>query len=134
MIENKYFENIKKELKVKYPKLDFNFDLEYNNDLDYAYCFSFRYEVNDIIMIIDCIWIDSAEYNGDGIPKITIEKPIVSYVEADTNKIDNKYFELIASKGVEGLALVKDCADYFNKTYKKEILKVLRKENEKGKD
>ena len=33
MIENKYFENIKKELKVKYPKLDFNFDLEYNNDL-----------------------------------------------------------------------------------------------------
>ena len=134
MIENKYFENIKKELKVKYPKLDFNFDLEYNNDLDYAYCFSFRYEVNDIIMIIDCIWIDSAEYNGDGIPKITIEKPIVSYVEADTNKIDNKYFELIASKGVEGLALVKDCADYFNKTYKKEILKVLRKENEEGKD
>ena len=134
MIENKYFENIKKELKVKYPKLDFNFDLEYNNDLDYAYCFSFRYEVNDIIMIIDCIWIDSAEYNGDGIPKITIEKPIVSYIEADTNKINNKYFELIASKGVEGLALVKDCADYFNKTYKKEILKVLRKENEEGKD
>lgn len=134
MIEKKYFENIKKELKAKYPKLDFNFDLEYNNDLNYAYCFSFRYEVNDVIMIIDCIWIDSAAYNSDGIPKITIEKPIVSYVDADTNKIDNEYFESIASKGVEGLALVKDCADYFNKTYKKEILRIMRKENEEGKD
>lgn len=134
MIEKKYFENIKKELKAKYSKLDFDIDLEYNNDLDYAYCFSFQYKVNDIIMIADFIWIDSVDYNGDGIPKITIEKPIVSYVEADTNKINNNYFELIASKGVEGLALVKDCADYFNKKYKKEILKVLRKENEEGKD
>ena len=62
------------------------------------------------------------------------ETTIDNNIEADTNKINNKYFELIASKGVEGLALVKDCADYFNKTYKKEILKVLRKENEEGKD
>ena len=72
MIEKKYFENIKKELKSKYSKLNFDIDLEYNDDLDYAYCFSFQYKVNNIIMIADFIWIDSAEYNGDGIPKITI--------------------------------------------------------------
>lgn len=131
MVEKKYFENIIKDMKKKYPKLRFELNSEiydeahYGRKDDYSYNLSINYDVNNIIIISTIIWIDSKNYGEDNKPHITIDKPIVSYVEEYTNKINDKYFESIGIKGVEGLNLVKECTDYFKNTYKKEILKIL---------
>ena len=134
MIEKHYFEDIIKDLKKQYPKLRFELNSEiydeehYGRKDDYSYNLSINYDVNNIIIISTIIWIDSKNYGEDNKPHITIDKPIVSYVEEYTDKIDDKYFESIGIKGVEGLKLVKECAEYFNKNYKKKILSILEKE------
>ena len=134
MIEKRYFEDIIKDLKKHYPKLRFELNSEiydeehYGRQDDYSYNLSINYDVNNIIIISTIIWIDSKNYGEDNKPHITIDKPIVSYVEEYTDKIDDKYFESIGIKGVEGLKLVKECTEYFKKNYKNKILSILEKE------
>lgn len=134
MIEKRYFEDIIKDLKKHYPKLRFELNSEiydeerYGRKDDYSYNLSINYDVNNIIIISTIIWIDSKNYGEDNKPHITIDKPIVSYVEEYTDKIDDKYFESIGIKGVEGLKLVKECTEYFKKNYKNKILSILEKE------
>ena len=134
MIKKCYFEDIIKDLKKHYPKLRFELNSEiydeehYGRQDDYSYNLSINYDVNNIIIISTIIWIDSKNYGEDNKPHITIDKPIVSYVEEYTDKIDDKYFESIGIKGVEGLKLVKECTEYFKKNYKNKILSILEKE------
>ena len=134
MIEKRYFEDIIKDLKKHYPKLRFELNSEiydeehYGRQDDYSYNLSINYDVNNIIIISTIIWIDSKNYGEDNKPHITIDKPIISYVEEYTDKIDDKYFESIGIKGVEGLKLVKECTEYFKKNYKNKILSILEKE------
>lgn len=134
MIKKSYFEDIIKDLKKQYPKLRFELNSEiydeehYGRKDDYSYNLSINYDVNNIIIISTIIWIDSKNYGEDNKPHITIDKPIVSYVEEYTDKIDDKYFESIGTKGVEGLKLVQECTEYFKKNYKKKILSILEKE------
>ena len=135
MIEKKYFEDIIMDLKKQYPKLRFDLNEEYydpekyGKENDYSYHINMLYDINDVMILCTTIWIDSKAYCEDDIPRVTIDKPMLTYIDENIDKINDKYFESIGINGVEGLALVKDCANYFNKTYKKEILKLLRKEN-----
>lgn len=114
--------NIVKELKKQYPKLRFDTIYDPYNIKNFGYSIAICYEVNDIIEIASFIYIDS-----DG-PVIEVNKPMVTYIYGETDKITNKYFESIGTKGVEGLALIKDCLKTFNSKYKKQVLKMFKEE------
>ena len=136
MVEKTYFEDIIKDLQKQYPKLRFelNFDYydpkRYGRENDYSYQINIIYDVNNVILVFSTIWFDSKHYEevDDGIPHITIDKPMVSYIEDYTDKINDKYFTSIGTKGVEALKLIKDCCNYLVKNYKKQVLTELNKD------
>ena len=128
MLTRDYLNNMVKCLKAKFPKL--NIDISLEDDADDPYYYSYTLYMNysvkkDIFRISAAIFMDSANYTGN---KAKVSNSTVD-LECETATLpitDEKYFNTLKDKQIEGFNLVKDCISYFNDTYKKEVLKLLK--------
>ena len=124
MVTREYLNKIIKDFKSKYKNLTFDLYLEELSNGGYCWTICIDCYVTKDFIINSGVYISNDLY--DAPQRIAIQKPYISLNGVDEQFVTSaKYFEKIGNKGAAGFNEIKDCLNYFNKTYKQDIRKLL---------